>query len=201
MKTKKRQSTSRCRRLARHGVAFTWGFAEGTFFFIVPDVWLSAIAMNSPRRAVSASFSSLVGAAAGGAVMYMWGRNRHETDTRQTLTSLPAISDAMVTRVEKEMRSGMSSMVLGPLRGTPYKIYGRTAGMDGESLPAFLAWSIPARLPRFLLVIAGTVLARHRGRKVLGRSRPVLEWVLYGAAWVGFYTWFFRNVGREGADK
>jgi len=52
----------------------------------------------------------------------------------------------MVERVEEEMREhGPSSMLLGPLRGTPYKIYAWTAGLQEQPLGTVLLWTIPAR--------------------------------------------------------
>ena len=37
--------------LFQHGVAFTWGFAEATVFFVVPDAWTSAVGLRRPARA------------------------------------------------------------------------------------------------------------------------------------------------------
>lgn len=176
--------------------AFTWGFAEGTFFFLVPDIWLSHLALVSPKRAFAASVPTLIGALAGGAATYTWARRIPEEESRRLLASLPAISTAMVDTVDAELSRGLHTMVLGPLRGRPYKIYARSAGVRGEGLLPFLLWSIPARLPRFLLVTGGTVLAARGGRKALG-DRPWLEKVLFAAAWTAFYAWFFSTVGRE----
>lgn len=39
------------RRVLQHGLAFGWGLAEATVFFIVPDVWTSAVGLRHPRRA------------------------------------------------------------------------------------------------------------------------------------------------------
>lgn len=180
-----------------HAIAFTWGFVEGTFFFIVPDVWLSWLALRSPRRAYATSISAVLGALIGGAAMYSWGRRLSEPESRRRLTALPAISHRMIDTVETEMSRGMHRMVLGPLSGTPYKIYARTAGIRGDHLPNFLFWSIPARIPRFLLVAAGTSLAVRLGRKTLRGRRPAVEKAIFLAGWVAFYTWFFRVVGRD----
>lgn len=176
--------------------AFTWGFAEGTFFFLVPDIWLSYLTLSSPKRAFAASVPTLLGALAGGAVTYAWGKRLPEEESRRLLASLPAISTSMVDTVEAELTGGLPAMVLGPLRGRPYKIYARTAGMRGDGVLPFLLWSIPARLPRFLLVTGGAALAVRHGRRRFGH-RPWLEKLTFALAWTAFYAWFFSAVGRE----
>lgn len=178
-----------------HVVAAGWGFAEGTFFFFVPDIWLSWMALTSPPRSRRASVSTLAGALAGGVVAYEWGRRVDADTSRRLLLRIPAVTEKMVDRVESELQQGLSPMVRGPLRGTPYKIYARTAGARGLSLAEFLAWSVPARLPRFVLVSLGTHAAVAAGRKVLGRPRPGLEKAIMVAGWGAFYTWYFTHTG------
>ena len=84
-------------------------------------------------------------------------------------------------------------MLLGPLQGTPYKIYARTAGLQRHSLGATLLWTIPARGARFLL-IAG--IAAAYGSLVRRRTRRP-AWLLapYLLAWGAFYAWYFRRYG------
>ena len=54
--------------------AFAWGFAEATLFFVVPDVWLTLIAVRRGLRpALVACGWALAGALAGGLAMYAWG--------------------------------------------------------------------------------------------------------------------------------
>lgn len=178
-----------------HTVAAGWGFAEGTFFFLVPDIWLSWVALKNPRRSLRASVSTLAGALAGGAVVYAWGRRVDAETSRRLLLRIPAVTPKMIDLVESEMERGQHSMVLGPLRGIPYKIYARTTGEKNLSLSEFLAWSVPARLPRFVLVALGTRTAVYAGRKILGRPRPGLEKTIMIAGWIAFYTWYFTHTG------
>jgi len=51
--------------------AAAWGLAEATLFFIVPDVLLSWLAAFRPRVAWPAVLTCLVGALAGGVIMYL----------------------------------------------------------------------------------------------------------------------------------
>ena len=88
---------------------------------------------------------------------------------------------------------GPASMVLGPLRGTPYKIYARTAGVQEQSLGAVLLWTIPPRGARFVLVAAVAGLYGWLVR----RFTPRTGWLLgpYLLAWVVFYVRYFRAYG------
>lgn len=45
-----------------NAVAFFWRFAEATLFLIVPDVWLSGIALCNFAKALRASAFALAGA-------------------------------------------------------------------------------------------------------------------------------------------
>lgn len=182
------------KRARAHLLAFTWGFAEGTAFFIVPDVWLSRMALDDAGEARRASFSALAGALLGGVLVHAWGRRVPARTSRDALLRVPAITPEMVERVEAELERGMHTMVRGPLQGIPYKIYARTAGMTGVPLGRFLLWSIPARLPRFLLLVVGTQAAARAGRRAVG-NRPALERILHAAGWGAFYTWYFNHTG------
>lgn len=178
-----------------HAWAAAWGLAEGTFFFIVPDVWLSWVALQGPRTARKAALSALAGAVAGGALIHAWARRTDASTTRAWLLRVPAITPEMIAEVEAGLERGMHTMVLGPLRGIPYKIYARTAGARGESLGAFLAWSVPARLPRFLLLPVATQALTAAGRKLLGGERRRAERAIHLLAWGAFYTWYFTHTG------
>jgi hypothetical protein len=78
--------------------------------------------------------------------------------------------------------------------GTPYKLYARAAGVQDESLAAFLLWSIPGRLERFLplmllALLAGIVLRRW----ISARPRAVLS--AYAGLWLAFYTVYVIRIG------
>ncbi|MFM9105841.1 MAG: hypothetical protein ACKOWF_04000, partial [Chloroflexota bacterium] len=108
------------------------------------------------------------------------------------LDRVPAISGAMIARVEREMAAGGTRrMLLGPLRGTPYKIYARTDGMQGRPLPPFLLWTVPARGIRFLLIAGISALGGRAIRRRTTRPGPVVA--VYAAAWTAFYAWYFRR--------
>src|SRR5262249_53228345 len=105
-------------------VAFVWGFAEGTLFFIVPDVILTFIGLTrGARDAVIGSCFSALGASCGGALMYLWSA-ADPAAARATVVAVPAITGAMVNRAEYAMgENWFYATLLGPLTSTPFKVY------------------------------------------------------------------------------
>jgi membrane protein YqaA with SNARE-associated domain len=172
-------------------VALGWGFAEATFFFVVPDVWIGLLSLFSWRAGLRAVCSAVMGALIGGAITYGVGTRLDRDRSAQLLAAVPAISPEMVEQVEEEMREhGPVSMFLVPLRGTPYKIYARTAGVQEQPLGAVLLWTIPARGARFVLVAAVAGLYGWLVRRITPRT----SWLLgpYLLVWALFYVLYFR---------
>jgi membrane protein YqaA with SNARE-associated domain len=177
-------------RLAVNGLAAAWGFAEATLFFIVPDVGLTWIALSDLRRALVACLWALVGALAGGLLMYGWGATRVQS-AEAALVRVPAVNQQMLREVRQQVdQSGVKALFAGPLAGRPYKIYAVYAGALRQSLPAFLLVSIPARLLRFLLMVC---LAALVVRTVLGFLSVRGQRIVWCVCWAGFYVWFFSS--------
>lgn len=167
--------------------ALLWGFAEATLFFVVPDVLLSWIALHRARAAWIACVWALVGALAGGAVMYAWGAADAATAIA-VLDHVPKVSREMCDAVREQLRNhGLGAVFLGPLTGTPYKIYAVGAGAGQIGLALFLAVSVPARLIRFALVTGLTVMVCRLFRRVTLLGRRAVHIVL----WTAFYVWYF----------
>ena len=171
-----------------NALASLWGFAEATLFFIVPDVYLSWLALRSPKSGLIACLFALLGALIGGAAMWMWGHFDPDA-ARAIFESLPAISGATIASVRQQLAdSGIAALFLGPLGGIPYKIYAVEAAALGYGLVIFLAVSLPARLARFALVtiVAGSVSRTLRRRVSLRTVQSI-----HVAFWAVFYVWFF----------
>lgn len=165
-----------------------WGLAEATLFFIVPDVLLSAVALRDRTRALLLCLWALGGALLGGLVMYLWGRHDVE-QASDMLEKIPAISQAMLARVGDDLEQlGSLATFLGPLSGTPYKIYAALSPEAGISLIAFLLVSIPARVVRFALV---AWITAWLARRLLGdwsqRARLGLLLALWGLFYAGYF--------------
>lgn len=169
-------------------LAVFWGLAEATVFIIVPDVLLSWIALRSRKRALIACLWVTGGALVGGCVLWFVGRHNPEP-ARALFSALPAINDGMIENVRSQLHtSGLKALFLGPLSGTPYKIYALEAASIGHGLGIFLLISLPARLIRFLLVslVAGGIATVLRQRMSLHHLR-----ILHVLLWVALYSWYF----------
>ena len=169
-------------------VAAMWGFSEATLFFIVPDVFLTVVALRDRRTALRGCGAAVAGALAGGLLLYLWGR-ADPSGATSALLAVPAIGQAMIQDVRSDLASrGLAALFLGPLKGTPYKIYAVASGDMGIGLPLFLLVSVPARGIRFLIVTL-TVSWASGGPLAswpLGRKR-----VLAIALWTMFYAVYF----------
>ena len=171
-----------------HTGAATWGFAEATLFFIVPDVFLSWVALKHPRKAFIACFWTLAGALVGGALIFYLGRTNPQP-VGDLFISIPAISGDMLQDVKMQLQNdGLTALFIGPLIGTPYKIYALQAAQLGLAFIPFLLVSIPARLVRFVLVTALAALVSRMLKNVVSlRALRAAHIVL----WIGFYTFYF----------
>jgi membrane protein YqaA with SNARE-associated domain len=177
-------------------VGLSWGFAEATLFFIVPDVFLGAIALVAPRAAPRVLAFTLVGALLGGALTYGIANELRPSRSAAVLDGVPTVNDAAIHRVEREMRDeGSRSIVYGPLRmGTPYKLYARAAAVEDEPFGSFLLWSIPGRLERMLPVTLLVALVGFLARNWIA-PRPRVALAFYGALWLAVYAVYVVRIG------
>ena len=175
----------------RHGtaLAFLWGFAEGTLFFILPDVELSLVALYRPRRALMHMAAIVAGAVLGGALMFVWAQRGDVA--RQVVSCVPAVTHEMFVRAARDLSEhGTWGTALGPLRGTPYKVYAVEAPAH-SGLLIFLVITIPARLWRLTMVWLGFSAAGVILRK-LNRSSYVPA--LHAIFWVVTYVIYWMRV-------
>jgi membrane protein YqaA with SNARE-associated domain len=178
-----------------NALAAFWGLAEATAFFIVPDVLLSWVALRSCKRALLACLWVTGGALAGGCILWFIGRHDPEP-ARALFATLPAINDGMIENVRSQLHtSGLKALFLGPLSGTPYKIYAVEAASIGYGLGIFLLISLPARLIRFLLVsLVASGISKLLSRKLGMRHLQTLH-VLF---WTALYAWYFSVMPGSG---
>jgi hypothetical protein len=103
--------------------------------------------------------------------------------------AVPAISAAMAQAAQSAITENwFLATLLGPLSSTPFKLYAILAPAAGASLPAFALAGLAARLPRFLIVAAGTALIGQGLARWLSERQRL--WLLIGA-WLLFYAAFF----------
>lgn len=173
-------------------IAVAWGFAEGTFFFFIPDIVITFVALFYWRR----SFLVLVGALAGsllaGVVMYFFG-SMCPDEARRMVGHVPWVVPSMFGVVEqKYVEHGIWTLAMAPFSGIPYKVYA-ILGHSFFGLGTFLAYSIPARLGRFVLgwAIAGALgwILKKKTRRHVGAAL-----VLFGCYWVVTYAVYWSSL-------
>ena len=165
-----------------------WGLAEATFFFIVPDVLLSYIAIKNFKSAKIACIFATIGALIGGLIMYAWGqRNLESAET--FLDKVPAISKEMLDDISLQVKDDRGLAIFkGPLQGQPYKAYAVYSGSDGIDYLSFILITIPARIIRFIITI---LLVNFLLNKILGKRKNVNKTLLLSCWWVIFYSAYF----------
>jgi membrane protein YqaA with SNARE-associated domain len=173
-------------------LAFLWGLAEGTFFFVVPDVPISLAAILNPRRAWRHILAAIVGSVIGGMLLFSWS-SRDPRGAQDAVARVPFVTSGMFAEVHASYRAhGLGALFLGPLFGTPYKIYAVEA-------PGFLGWkafmlaTAPARGERFLVVWAGFGVVGTLLRRFRGRTAPQLA-LLNGSFWVVLYAVYWGMI-------
>lgn len=167
-------------------LALSWGFAEGTLFFLLPDLLLSLVAIFRPRRALLHILAIVAGALLAGGVMFTW--SMHSPGARTAVARVPFVSAAMFEHADRDFRRfGLWAASKGPLSGIPYKVYAVEAPVHSALWP-FLLVSVPARLWRLLLVWAGFaatgMLLRRWQRLGLAPGLHAGFWILvYAVYW------------------
>lgn len=169
--------------------AVLWGFSEATFFFIVPDLLLTAaVLVFGLSRAFKFSVIAAVAAAIGGLAMLSFGASNAEA-ARTFLLSVPLIGEDLLMRVQMEMQGAWPvHLTAGAVTGAPYKIYAVEAGAAGVHPIFFLIVSFVARLLRFSLAISlaagGFALSRRIGLRRLNAPGLALAWAAIYVAYI-----------------
>ncbi len=180
--------------LGRPGVAmaFVWGAAEGSVFFLVPDIIITLAALFSARESFRHLAAVTAGSVLAGLVMYQWA-DRDPMAARAVVARVPFVTPAMFETVARDLEAyGAWGLCKGPMSGIPYKVYAVEAP-PRVGLTAFVAVSVPARLERLLLswvlFASGGLLARPR----TPRGRLLLLGA-YAAYWVAVYAYYWGAI-------
>lgn len=175
------------------GIAgLAWGLAEASFFFVVPDVLISAYALRSGRLALFALAGSLIGACIGGAAMYLWAQ--HEPAAARALVdAVPFVPQRLFAfAAELSAAHGGLGILIGSFSGVPYKIFAVQAP-DIMSLATFVAWTLPGRALRFTL---SATVAWSMARWLRPRWRPAWVRLGWAAVWIGIYAGYWIEMSR-----
>ena len=172
--------------------AALWAFAEASFFFVVPDVLLTLIALFSPREGFLACGAALAGALLGGGLLHALSARNPER-LHRFVASVPFIRPYMWTHVRADLEElGWLSIRKGPMRGIPYKLYAVDAPCC-LSLGIFLLASIPGRLERFLVLTALLALIGWAFHGPVHRHSTAAALILL-AVWSAFYARYWATI-------
>jgi membrane protein YqaA with SNARE-associated domain len=182
------------RMLGRPGliVAFLWGLAEATFFFIIPDVFLSFVAMLDWRSTWKHIVAALAGALLGGALLFHWSKTDPEA-AHAAVARVPFITSEMLAKVNSGLdKIGLLAVLTGSVSGIPYKIYAVEAPRISTQF-AFALVTPPARAVRFTLVwmIFGIAAGWLRRRYALPTRRLVY---IHAAIWIVSYAFYWGSI-------
>jgi len=172
-------------------ISLFWSFCEATFFFIIPDVWLSFTSMDSLKKGFKNIFFTLIGALLGGTVMYLLGRQDIDSVTN-FLVKIPDIDYDLLEHTKESIQSeGLAAPLVGPIKRVPYKIYAAYYGGLSLSYIMFMLISIPARLVRFLItILLSNFVFRVLLKKIsLKKKRQMLILI-----WVIIYIIYFNSI-------
>src|SRR6476620_2360285 len=170
-------------------VGLLWGLAEATLFFIVPDVLLTLVALFSFRRAARVLAYILLGALAGGTIMFYLGA-KNPAEAKAIVLHVPFVSAAMFDKTAQSFqRDGIWALTKGPGNGIPYKVYCVQASRHCGLL-LFLVVSLLARLERFALfwLIAGAIGFSFRKHI---RRQPRISVAVHACIWILGYAWYW----------
>ena len=135
-------------------LALAWGFAEATVFFVIPDVFLSYVAILDWRSTWRHILAAIGGALLGGAMLFHWSRVDPQM-ARSVVARVPFITEEMFARAAESLKvHGLTGIFIGSFSGLPYKLYAVEAPTYFSSAEFLLA-TPPARFVRFFLVWMG----------------------------------------------
>jgi membrane protein YqaA with SNARE-associated domain len=175
------------------GAALVWGFAEGTLFFVVPDVGFTLTTAFRPSRGLAQLALAVAGALVAGSVMYAWARS-NPREARAAVAAVPFVGESMIEATDRRLDSrGVRAMFDSPLGGVPYKVYAVLAP-ERLSYAEFLLLSVLARAERMLVTwIPTALIARWFRRMEEGRKRRILL-IAHAAIWIVVYALYWGKL-------
>jgi membrane protein YqaA with SNARE-associated domain len=163
--------------------SFLWGFLEGTVFFIIPDVLISFIALQSFRFGVYSASFTLLGSLIGAMCMMQLASL---FDVYEFLIHIPLISDAQIHVAQSHLEQyGAQGVMYGPTTGIPHKIYSLYASLMHLSPVWYLWYSALSRYARFLIVALGSVVCSSLFPHI--KTNQKVYWLTHISFWSVVY--------------
>lgn len=182
--------------LDRWGIvaSFAWGLAEGTLFFVVPDVVVGAVAIVAPRKALWAAIAAVGGAAVAGIVWWVAASTSSDAAVR-IVDAVPAVHTDMFEEVAARISTSGGAALLGaPFSGIAYKVWAIELALRGWAPAPLLLWTVAGRALRLVPVALLAAAGGWAGRRWLRlTSRTLL--VVWGAGWTALYAVYWSRTG------
>ena len=170
-------------------LAFAWGLGEAVLFFVIPDVFLTLVALQLGfRRSLRAALIATAGAVVGGLVVYAWAASDPASIT-SAMQLLPGIDTSMIDSVGVDVASdGNAALLVGPWQGRPYKLFALASGNLGLSPIGLALLTIPGRLARFTVSVAIASYLRWFFSRWIAEKAMLALWaafwmLVYAAYW------------------
>lgn len=176
------------RRAAAPLGGFLWGLVEGTFFFIVPDVWVSLAGLVSLRKMLLALLGALAGSLVAGLLWYGLASVYAGDAVLSAVGYLPGVTEGMQESAGEVFQEGVPLEAQAP--GAPYKVYAAAAATSGAPLGLFLLWTLVVRLLRMLPTLLGMLVLRKLFAESMA-TRPQLWLAIHAAFWINLYFVLF----------
>jgi hypothetical protein len=174
-------------------IGFGWGFAEGLFFFIVPDVYVTFATLFSIRAGMTAWIASIAGSLVAVCVIQLL--SAFGVVYVRFLAGIPGISWTMLERVRMLLSAtGLPYTPLLIAGGVPLKVYAGLAVSLGISLPAILIWTVFARVVRIAPVFALAAFGRLTFARHID-AHPTRWFAVLVSVWFLFYVLYFLRMG------
>jgi len=176
-------------------MAFAWGFAEASFFFIAPDVLFTRIAiMRGWRKALRACVWGLAGAMLGGGAIYFLAATGHAAGIDRLFDWIPGINPKLMASARDGLdNNGVTALFSGTFRGIPYKLYAAHAGASHIDWVIFFIVSAAARFMRFAASSTLAWLIATTALRPLAQTRIQLIHLVFWTVSYAFYFWIQRG--------
>lgn len=173
-------------------LGFLWGFAEGTLFFVIPDIVLSWASLAGVKCGTKILGAILAGAVVAGLCLYLWAARQPDT-ARSAVASVPFVRDRMFSKVEQDYRAhGVSGIFYTLGTGIPYKVYAVLA--PPVATPA--AFGIISILGRFERMALSWLIPTFLGWacKHWIRRHRLLTTVIFAGFWIVTYAIYWGSI-------
>jgi hypothetical protein len=176
-------------------VGFWWGLAEGLFFFIVPDVYITFATLFARRAGAISWLASIAGSLVAVVLIHLL-EVELGLEYIAFLGIIPGISEGMIERGRRMVAAqGLSYSPFLVLTGVPLKVYAALTFSLGIPLGGVLLWTVYARFVRIAPSFVGAVLVRLLLRRSID-ARPAIWCALLAGFWFLFYIYYFVRMSH-----